>query len=133
MKIPVSATLTTSKPSEVGFTLIELLMALLILTVGLLGLLQSVNIAYEHDLRRRLRDEAGAIAEEQLNVMRLHSDLDKLALFTTATRSTGGVGKEFRVSREATAIGGSRKLNVTVRWSFKNMTTIQQIYTIRKL
>jgi type IV pilus assembly protein PilV len=115
-----------------GFTLIEVLMALLILTVGLLGLLQSVNIAYEHTLRNRLRDEAAAIAEEQLNVMRLNPSLDS---FTTANNAIGGRVKPFRVSRMSERIreSGSRKLTVTVRWSFKNMTVVHEIYTIRRL
>lgn len=141
MKIPVYASRTRSQSGEGGFTLIELLIALLILTVGLFGLLQSVNIAYEHNLRRKLRDEAAAIAEEQLNVMR-HNPLKPdplrpgavLAPFTTANRPIGGVAKEFTVSRESDEIGGtSRKLKVEVRWSFKNITAVHEIYTIRKM
>lgn len=118
-------------PGRRGFTLIEVLMALLILTVGLLGLLQSVNIAYEHNLRKKMRDEAVVIAEEQLNLMRLNPVLNS---FTTANNAISGAVKPFRVSRISERIGGSsRKLTVTVRWSFKNLTSVHEIYTIKKL
>lgn len=141
MGIPAFANLATSQRSDGGFTLVELLMALLILTVGLLGLLQSVNIAYDHNLRRKLRDEAVAIAEEQLNVVRLNPALRETApgnpvmtTFTTANQPVGGTLKEFRVSRESRAIGGSsNKLTVGVRWSFKNMSAVHEMYTIRKM
>ena len=121
-------------PCSRGFTLIEMLMALLILTVGLLGLLQSVGVAYEHNVRTRLRDEAVAIAEEQLSEMRRDPTIDTFPAFSTAIRPISGASKAFRVSRAVEPIGeSSRKLTVTVRWSFKNMTTSHEIYTIRKL
>lgn len=66
----MTATAPISPSDERGFTLIELLMAMLIMTVGLLGLLQSLQIAYQHNTRNRMRDEGILMAEEQMNEFR---------------------------------------------------------------
>jgi type IV pilus assembly protein PilV len=49
-----------------GFTLIELLVAIVILSVGLLALLQTVNIALMHNATNMFRNEAIQIADEQM-------------------------------------------------------------------
>lgn len=125
--------MTTSKAGDRGFTLIEVLMAMLVLTVGLLGLLQSVNISYEHNLRKRLREEAVVLAEEHLNDLRVKKALASFTTFTTATRVMGGVTKSFAVTRSSLPVAGDTvKLTVAVRWGFKNVSTTHEIYTIRK-
>lgn len=129
----MSAKRKTSLCAESGFTLIEVMMAMLVLTVGLLGLLQSVSISYEHNLRNRLREEAVGLAEEQLNTMLSHGTLTPV---TTARRVIGGVDKQFvvtRISEDAGGAGGdSDKLTVAVSWGFKNISTTHEIYTIKK-
>lgn len=54
------------KDSE-GFTLIEFLVSVLILTVGLLGLLQAINLAVSTNLGNKMRDEATVLADETLS------------------------------------------------------------------
>ena len=49
-----------------GFTLIELMVAIIILSVGLLALLQTVNIALMHNATNMFRNEAIQIADEQM-------------------------------------------------------------------
>lgn len=120
----------TSRCAESGFTLIEVMMAMLVLTVGLLGLLQSVSVSYEHNLRNRLREEAVGLAEEQLNTMMSYGALKPV---TTARRVIGGVNKPFVVVRSSDAVGGDcKKLTVAVSWGFKNISTRHEIYTIKK-
>src|SRR5512136_2934964 len=53
-----------SHPNNGGFTLIELMAAMVITLVGLLGLLQAINVAMEHNLKNQLRDEAVLVAEQ---------------------------------------------------------------------
>jgi type IV pilus assembly protein PilV len=126
----MSAKRKTSLFAESGFTLIEVMMAMLVLTVGLLGLLQSVSIAYEHNLRNRLREEAVGLAEEQLHAMLRHGTLKPV---TTASRLIGGVNKQFVVARRSEAAGGETdKLTVAVSWGFKNISTTHEIYTLKK-
>lgn len=56
--------------NRVGFTLIEFLVAIVILMVGLLGLLQTVNYALSHNLSNQLRQEALMMADERMNVQK---------------------------------------------------------------
>lgn len=104
---------------------------MLIMTVGLLGLLQSVNVAYLHSSRNKLREEAVMVAEEQLNYMRINDAA--LKPVTTVTNVIGGVKKQFNVTREYQQIGErSNRLKVAVRWSYRNVSTTHEIYTIKK-
>ena len=52
---------------EKGFTLLEFLVSVVILTVGLLGLLTSVNYAVGHNMENQLRDEAVNVADMELS------------------------------------------------------------------
>jgi type IV pilus assembly protein PilV len=121
-------------PLNAGFTLIEMLMALLVLTVGLLGLLQSVNVAYEHNVRNRLREAATLVAEEQMNAFRrMTSSSGSYANRMTVSRIVSGVGKTFTVTRESRPMQDTRRLRVTVGWGFKNQSTTHTIYTLKKI
>lgn len=121
----------TSPLNSFGFTLIELLMAMLIMTVGLLGLLQSVNVAYEHSFRTRLREEAVLLADEQMNSLRSNAVFKPQSV---ATRVIGGLNTKFVVNKQSELIAGdSNKLTVSVRWAFKNITTKHEIYAIKKM
>ena len=50
-----------------GFTLLEFLVSVVILTVGLLGLLTSVNYAVGHNMENQLRDEGVNVADMELS------------------------------------------------------------------
>jgi len=50
-----------------GFTLIEFLVAIVILMVGLLGLLQTINVAINHNLQNDLRNIAVSVADEEMS------------------------------------------------------------------
>jgi len=49
-----------------GFTLVEFLVAMVILIVGMLGLLTSVNYALAHNMVSQLRNEAVNVADIEL-------------------------------------------------------------------
>ncbi|HBG08254.1 MAG: hypothetical protein A2075_06750 [Geobacteraceae bacterium GWC2_58_44] len=130
----MNARLHTSPSASGGFTLIEVLMAMLIMTVGLLGLLQSVNIAYEHNIRGRLREEALVLAEEQMNNWRIrgYDNITGADNISTVARVIGGRPKRFTVARQCREMGsGSKRLRVAVRWDYKGMNTEHEIFTIK--
>jgi type IV pilus assembly protein PilV len=123
----------TSPSDSFGFTLVEMMMAMLVMTVGLLGLLQSINVAYEHNLRNKLREEALLVGEEQMNVLR-RSSLPSGTRFqnvTTVVREISGSDKKFSVIRESQPMSSTQRLKVTVVWSFKNVSTAHTIYTLK--
>jgi type IV pilus assembly protein PilV len=116
-----------------GFTLVEVLMAMLVMTVGLLGLLQSVNVAFEHNTRNRLRQEALLVGEEQMNDLRRTANSAlSYPNFTCAVRVVAGVNKKFSVIRDCQQMQDSNRLSVRVGWSFKNVSATQVIYTLKR-
>jgi len=108
--------------------------AMLIMTVGLLGLLQSVNLAYEHSQRNRLRELAMLLGEEQMNLMRNRPTPGVSYPYrATIIRNVGGIDKPFHVTLDSQSMGDTRRLKVSVAWSFKNHTTTHAIYTLKSL
>lgn len=121
---------TTSRSSE-GFTLVEMLMAMLIMTVGLLGLLQSVSVAYQQGLRDRVRQEAVQVAEARMHDWRrMGFDAITANGRTTVERLMSGVPRLFEVEWEQKGMGNSKRLMVAVAWSIKGETFSHEIYTV---
>lgn len=52
--------------NQSGFTMIEFCVAVVIMMVGLLGLLQAVNMATVHNMGNLLRNDAITLADERL-------------------------------------------------------------------
>lgn len=121
-----------SASSNDGFTLIEVMTAMLILTVGLLGLLQAVNVAMEHNLKNRLRDNAVMIGEQQINsLIKMPIDDPIINTYTTVTALSGTLKKPYRVERTKQNITtDSVRYRVNVQWTFKNMTTNQEVVAV---
>jgi type IV pilus assembly protein PilV len=115
----------SSYDSQAGFTLVEVMVAMVIVIVSLLGLLQSVNMVAETNLKNQLRDEAGQIGEKALNEL-MTADFDK-TVFTNYSVHTGlrGVNKYFKVRGQRDAIGLTQSKNVWVRvsWTYKNTSS----------
>jgi type IV pilus assembly protein PilV len=116
-----------------GFTLIELLVALVILVVGLLGLLQSINIAMEKSVETVCRNEATAVANERiLQCSSLSFNDIVFNKWTTMKRAPQGVFKNYSVQTTTTYLtnppGGGRlqeqpastRIDVNVTWKVKN-------------
>ncbi|MBJ6749615.1 type IV pilus modification PilV family protein [Geomonas anaerohicana] len=125
----------TSSSSSRGFTLVEMLMALLVMTVGLLGLLQSVNVAYHQNLRDKLRKEATLLAEERMHDWcRLPFDRITTGVHKeeAGEKMVAGTPWHFSVVREGSAVGNStRKLRVMVNWSVKGVGNRHEIFALR--
>ena len=131
---------TTSQPNSGGFTLVEMLMAMLVMTVGLLGLLQSVQMAYEHSLRNRVREEAVHLAEERMHDWRRMAFKAITATIPKeepVTKLLGGAPRSYTVTRGVAGMGGSalskpaKKLTVGVTWTVKGEAASHTIYTMR--
>lgn len=111
-----------------GYSLLEVMVAMLILMVGLLGLLQSVNIALEQNLRNTLREQAVALGEQQMNLLRTAPAFSNLTLARVPVR---GVERAFFVNRTgAVASPLTRELGVTVTWTYKNVPYRHQVKSL---
>ncbi|MBJ6801877.1 type IV pilus modification PilV family protein [Geomonas propionica] len=124
-----------SRSSSRGFTLVEMLMAMLVMTVGLLGLLQSVNVAYQQNLRDKLRKEATQVAEERMHDWcRLRFDIITCgeAKKEDTHKQVGGSPWYFSVNRKAALVGSAtKKLDVTVTWTVKGDEKSHEIHALR--
>jgi type IV pilus assembly protein PilV len=103
---------------------------MVIMLVGLLGLLQSINLAMEHNSRNHLREEATRVGEREMNVFRATTATSTLfKRFSSATLP----GKVFTVTRTSTPVGtsNSRELEIIVGWNYKNKPTEHRVKSIR--
>jgi type IV pilus assembly protein PilV len=107
-----------------GFTLIEVMVAVIIMMVGMLGLLQSINITTEVNLKNHLRDEAVYVGEKYLNEMKGYGFTNIAAtypLLSTVSRIRGGRSK-YLIETSSTAMSADAKqLLVVVKWTYKGV------------
>jgi len=108
-----------------GFTLIEFCMAVLILTVGLLGLLQATSVATTSNLGTILRNEAISLADEQMVLTKATvADSTTYAAIgnstATVSRQTRNSFFNYSVSRVVSvASSNSKEVVVRVSWRHK--------------
>jgi type IV pilus assembly protein PilV len=114
---------TVALSSDGGFTLIEFLVAIVILTVGMLGLLQAVNVAVNNNLQNVLRNEAvmvgdGEMAKEIANGFELASV--SIKNYTVSRRVLNGF-KSYSVARTGVILQNSKQINYEVIWYHKGI------------
>ena len=108
-----------------GFTLIEFCVAVVIMMVGLLGLLQAVNIASVHNLGSLLRNDAISVADEQMVTAKasVYDSATFAALATTSgimSRKARGGFTNYSVNRTVTTVStNSKEVAVRVSWRHK--------------
>lgn len=120
-----------------GFTLIEMMMAILIFMVGMLGLLQAINLAMEANLRNQVREEAVNVGERVMNELR-GKGFDNISVASTPTETytyapyqvpskIRGASRSYSVSRRSKVLSIENSLNVTkqlevvVSWTYKGV------------
>lgn len=116
-----------------GFTLVELLAAMVIMLVGLLGLLQSVNIAMEYNLKNQMRNEVARVAQDAMNDMRSRP-FDSVSSTTRIVPTTlRNINRNYTVIRSigSTGTAASKTYQVDVRWLYKNVSTTHSVMTVR--
>lgn len=117
-----------SNKNNSGFTLTELVVAMLIMIVGMLGLLESINVATEYNLKNLLRDEAVQVGEKYMNIQKARP-FDALTSAATLSEPSKirGTGKPYTVNLEIAgevnnAVAPTKELVVTVSWNYKGVT-----------
>ena len=127
-----------SMQNKSGFTLVELLVAMAIMLVSLLGLLHSVNIAIEYNLKNQMRNEVVRVAQDAMNEMRSRafdsvttSHVESVPTRLRNFNRTYGVTKTvINIPNPTTAIV-SRKYQVDVKWAYKNVSTTHSVLSVR--
>ncbi|HEY4745505.1 MAG TPA: prepilin-type N-terminal cleavage/methylation domain-containing protein [Desulfuromonadaceae bacterium] len=116
--------------NSAGFTLVEFLVAIVIMLVGLLGLLQTVNTSLSHNLANQLRNEAVAVADRQmsLELAKGFDQVDTTPMSTFVQRPILTGFRNFSVIRTGTAMTNSKQVNIEVRWKYKGSAYSHQVY-----
>jgi type IV pilus assembly protein PilV len=114
-----------------GFTLIEFLVALVILTVGLLGLLNSVNVSIKHNLSNKNRSEAIMLADQIVSTDRARPFADISSTRRTVSGRSGlGFINYSVVKIVASPTTTTKHLNLRVKWREKDNPKEHQITTL---
>ncbi|MBT0652824.1 pilus assembly protein PilV [Geobacter luticola] len=105
---------------------------MVIIVIGMLGLLEAVNVAMEHNLRNQLRDQAVYVGEKILNDMRGQQFDATFTNHTTIPMSLRGVNKKFTVDTTTIPLGAdSKQYEVVVKWTYKSRNYQNQVVTVR--
>lgn len=129
----------TSMRNSGGFTLVEVMVAVLIMMVGLLGLLETINVSLQHNLRNNLRDEAVTVGERYMTSLRGKAFTNLSATpypVVDAPSKIRGGSKNYRIERTWQDIASddsgptSRRLVVVVKWAFRNATSVNTVVSV---
>lgn len=111
-----------------GFTLIELLVSLVILMVGLLGLLQAINVALQFNMKSQL-DYIGAMVADQQMALEMSKPFANVSTtYTTAgtvhqsgvTRQVNLATVNYTVQKKGTVVTpNTTEVNIQVSWSYR--------------
>jgi type IV pilus assembly protein PilV len=107
-----------------GFTLVEFLVAIVILMVGLLGMLQGINLAIDKSMENVLRNEALTVADDLMMAKR-NKSFAALSTITTnvnMSRYTRGVYKNYSAQQiVSSASPQTKEVIVNISWKYKNI------------
>ncbi len=111
--------------NNTAFTLLEVLIALVILMVGLLGMLEAINVSIATNVRNDMRTQAAAIVEEQL-AQKKSLPFDAITTALNEPKSLAvpikmrSTVQNYSVTYYVDNISSNAKrINIGVRWSYK--------------
>jgi len=97
--------------AEPGFTLIEAMVAILILSVGFLGVGTMLNTAFQNDRYNNRMRLAQACAQTKIEEIKSSGTSNIPA---SGTEETGGLTREWNIEEDS--LSGTNKITITVRW-----------------
>jgi type IV pilus assembly protein PilV len=115
------------------------MVSLLILMVGLLGLLQTINVALQFNLKSQM-DYIGAMVADQQMALEMSKPFANVSTtFTTAgtvhqtflTRQVNLALKNYSVSKQGTVVSpNTTGVNINVRWNYRGTPYQHTIYSM---
>lgn len=100
-----------------GFTLLEMLIAIVLLTVGIISILQMMSIAIFADTNVENSVIAYYLAQESMENIKDASSYSNIDTFAESRATLSGDFSDF--DREVTVSGDPKQVNVIVYWSVK--------------
>ncbi|MBF0566149.1 MAG: prepilin-type N-terminal cleavage/methylation domain-containing protein [Nitrospirae bacterium] len=108
-----------------GFTLVEALVSMVILTVVMLGMLQTIIYVNAVNMKNYLRDEAVRIGQEDIDKQRIIIRSGNTITSTPAPITSGllrhfrNMDVQFYLCRYVTPRGSSTSVSVSIIWQLK--------------
>jgi len=106
-----------------GFTLIELLVSLVILMVLMMGILESVCVALQHNMENQLRNEGVRVAGVEMarEMARGYANVSTSTSAKVLHVQVMGALKNYSVARSCDAtMPNTKSVNMTISWRYKN-------------
>jgi len=120
-----------------GFTLVEFLVAIVIMMVGILGLLQTVNYAIHYNMGNQLRQEATLLADDLMNAEKA-KPFDRIS--TTPSpysrtypfqRIVNGASRNYSVVKSNDEITTqTKRIELRVSWDYKQQNYVHSISSL---
>lgn len=117
-----------------GFTLLELMVALVIMMIGLLGLLQAINVALQFNMKSQMDYIGAQVADQQ---MAQETALPFANVPTTATapftvtRQVNLATVPYTVTITGSAVSANTTgVNIQVSWIYRGNTYNHSIYSM---
>jgi type IV pilus assembly protein PilV len=122
-------TVTSNKK---GFTLLELMVAIVIMTVGLLGLLATTNLAIETNTRNYLRDEAVRVGERLMSATVNQGYVNTVPGVTNQNVPVNfrSAAINYAATTTVTQLPSSRQIDVQLAWTYKNHNYAHSVSSI---
>jgi type IV pilus assembly protein PilV len=118
-----------------GFTLIEVMVAMMIMMVGMLALLQTVNISIAHNNSNKLRNDAVRIADERIGIEltkafnSVASGTESVTIDNVQYSVVKNVSNLTTHSIATDRISGSKSLRVEISWNDSGKTKKHSLST----
>lgn len=120
---------------DTGFTLIEFAVAMLIMTVGVLALLQTVNLSINANASNKKRNDAVVIADQMMGAMKVLPFNSVVDGGVSKTSNAGLVFTNYSVVQKVTGIPNniaptSKNVQITVSWRDKHVKKSHSLTTL---
>ncbi len=122
-----------SLKNDNGFTMIEFLVAIVIIAVGLLALLQSVNLSLAENLKTVFRNQAVMLADERMTMEKTkpYDNISTSSGWSTIGLNTRNAFKNYSVEKIGTQLTTNTKsIEINVVWTYKGTRYIHTISSL---
>lgn len=114
-----------------GFSLVEFLIALVILMVGLLGLLASLNLGIRQNVGNKLRNDAIVLADQVMATQRVRPFADISTSHARQQVNAGAGFVNYSVVKDVSNLSGtSKSVAVNISWRERGEKKTHSLSTV---